>query len=217
MRLENFVDIMGINVVQVIEKIQRPGYSPNQPLHHPDAYMNASWPANSINEVESRIEGPSAGIDEARNNAKSKTTDSRHCQCVDHRQICPEVASGGIDEARNNAKSKITDSRHCQGSDANFATPAHTKSSLEGGLTASSSSIWQKPNRLRLVPVKEFIRQPMNLYSDAERVVRRDKSSILRSEKDDAFFERENFFDELLNEILPLHVAFYDRFYCEAK
>ena len=57
----------------------------------------------------------------------------------------------------------------------------------------------------------------MNLYSDAERVVRRDKSSILRSEKDDAFFERENFFDELLNEILPLHVAFYDRFYCEAK
>ena len=42
MRLENFVNVMGINVVQVIDTIQRCQSSQDRPPE-PDDYLNANW------------------------------------------------------------------------------------------------------------------------------------------------------------------------------
>ena len=85
---------------------------------------------------------------------------------------------------------------------------------LRNGSHITTSPVWRRPNRLRLAPTKDFVKDSIRSYADAIRIVRRDNSSIIRTDKD-AREDRDSNCEQLLNELLPIHVEFYNKFMIE--
>lgn len=90
--------------------------------------------------------------------------------------------------------------------DLRFDFPGH----LRNGCHITTSPIWRRPSRLRLAPTKDFVKDSIRSYADAIRVVRRDNSSIVRTDKD---AREDKDCEQFLNELLPIHVEFYNKFH----
>ena len=85
---------------------------------------------------------------------------------------------------------------------------------LRNGSHTTTSPVWRRPNRLRLAPTKDFVKDSIRSYADAIRVVRRDNRSIIRTDKE-AREDRYSNCEQLVNELLPIHVEFYNKFLIE--
>ena len=212
MRLETFVDIMGINVVQVIERIQQPGLTINQPPC-PDEFLNPDWPGVYNN---TRYAGDSLSICErgellSNSTKRSQGVHSKQNYCVPQSEGYSFEETNGTTARAANEEGLVNVSNSIRGIRLNEDDNSEQPLSLPT-IGATDCSVFRRPNKLRLISGKDFLKDSVKSFSDAVRTVHNGSMNIVKFEKTGSLYEREESVDNLLVELLPLHVSFYNKF-----
>ena len=225
MKLETFVDVMGINVIQVIERIQQRGDCVDQ-LLHPDDYLNPAWPQTysktstcaqrSVHERLSDVAGREESVSPS-NAILSTASKSENSNII----VCPSF--GGNNETKDISKLFDTQRhpellevhtlsyqrRDKQGSNVCLKRIGDSQPDCKTG----SQFAWRRPSSLRLPSSKEFIKDSLRDYSDAVKIINRGTRKIAKT---DQIYSQSSAYDEcteIFSELLPPHVKFYNKFH----
>ena len=257
MRLETFVDIMGINIIQVIERIQQQGVSLDQPLC-PDDFFNPDWPQKSSSQstdestgkhYEEPIGGKSGKTvaldtsgtagrlnisynEHTRHDTKESRSinktlrlgaNSHKSSVCCFEKIEPWIGHGRKqsviynDTVCNRHELKQSDScilshttRNINSDDASLCTAS---SASKSEVKTTQSPVWRRPNQLRLTASKEFVKDSIKCYSDAVKILNRGARNTFKAGRVDSSTFEEDDCEDLLLELLPLHIDFYKKFY----
>ena len=224
MRLETFVDIMGINVIQVIERIQQRGISFDRPPC-PDDYLNPDWPQNI-----------SSGSVDKRGHAASNETLYRKINGTREEKLVESANASSPTVQRTNEEedlgmfssySKLNTELDqklpgVQGSSnirsdkpgaENCLARSTASSQQSSDFKSGSRFIWRRPNVLRLPAPKDFIKSSVKTYSDAVKMINRGARYVPKNEQTNACLAKYDGSADIFDELLPPHIDFYNKFY----
>ena len=230
MRLETFVDIMGINVIQVIERIQQRGESFDRPPC-PDDYINPDWQQNISNRRADKpihavcnetASGCSNGVREEKSTESlnvPSTSRSAHedlTLCPSHGDSNDKKDSKGCSNTLHGMKQVDIDGSpdwrsNQQRMNTNVCRTTNPKHSSDA--KGVSTSVWRRPNSLRLLAPKDFIKASVRTHSDAVKVISRGTRNLSKTEQTDSYISLYEENTEIFSEILPPHITFYNKFH----
>lgn len=214
MRLETFVDIMGINIIHVIDRIQ--GVPADRQLC-PDDFFNEDWPSKEtiardgkpneiLNNRETselcKILSKVGELEDLSPRASSQENGALKNSIIffcNSRKVESNEQNQTFQASNGKEKAKQIES-YCHSHETVFSKRAtdFTK--------ASSTPIWRRPNSLRLIAFKEFVKNSVRSYSDAEKILSRGANNILKTSRFPEVSEEDKGI-ELFDELLPLHVT----------
>ena len=227
MKLETFVDVMGINVIQVIERIQQRGDCFDQ-LLHPDDYLNPGWPQNygkTSASTPTSIDERLSNVGEVESATSSKAILSTASKGeVPNFIVCPSFG-GSNDKEETKDLSKLFDTeRHpellevhtlsCQRRDTQSNNVCLKRiGDSQPNCKVGSQFAWRRPSSLRLPSSKEFIKDSLRDYSDAVKILNRGTRKIAKTDQIYSQSSANDECTEIFSELLPLHVKFYNKFH----
>eukprot|EP00794_Sanderia_malayensis_P012269 gene12269-13534_t len=190
-----------------------------------DANANVNDANANVNDADANASDIDANSTNADSNGKSAEA---NCMNVDTNYTGVISASdshslqhGSFGSNRQiNAVGKATNANVAQpGSSGAVSKNLHSNQSmsqLQSSLSSSqfASSVWHRPvDHLRLMATDDFLKQRILDYEDAKRVIRRDSRRNKTRIERECLYENSNSVEDLISEVLPIHVTFYNEFY----
>ena len=196
MNLENFVNVMGINVIKAIDKIQcvKKGRCRS---NDPDDYINKCWWKKRFNKVQ---------VCRASEHAVCTPTELWNKNA----QLCLNLFNLNVDKTVNRNGSPDTEKSPNQINIQSMkkATATHPK----------TNNIWTTTlRRERWCATQTFLSTKINNYSQAVNVVVRNQNDVLIRGEEKGLFEIEDEFfsscdvDCAIGFLQPLYVIFYQK------
>lgn len=220
MRLETFVDIMGISIIQVIDRIQQQEV-PSNPPFSPDDFFNVDWP-KSLSKIEcdgkNELQSGSVIIDLCNDfiNSNSFELHTVETNTMHFNVSCDSEGAYLREQSMKNNQSanflhapKKISMKEESHTELLLSETVASHSAMNAKMTPSQ--LWRRPNPLRLAAFKDFVKDSVRSYSDAVKILERGMRTLSKAGQVEKQSLEEDNTSELFLELLPLHISLYKK------